>query len=531
MSAKRSTSLARIPGLESFSNRTAPNLRGSGNPTATSRQASPNDTPAVDDVTAEDREARKQGIRQLLEGYFEPHITTGEETNRGDFERLINDRASQLVDMGESRESIEATFSKAAKLDIASEAGRGFIGSLPFGVMSRVLDTQPSLGNTIVAGLNMLPGIRNSPDVFKGGVAAGLASGVADHIGSQALGPAMADNQWLSSSSDALEDPMKKAKEAAQPGIARTVAENAVAIQTFSVRNVLRGIVGPTITAAHRTAAAVQTDSWMAAVGSPFAGAGFNLANRYFAEQGHRIGPEYLLGRTDWKEQYIALKAATWKGAVANGAGRVAKAGVNLVNATLSAPRSLLTATSLTTNVGALGAGLGAVSMATTSAGALAKKTGANEAGVIAAEHAARTLSSAAVFPLWTTAAIVTDPVVHAARSNADAVGDLVQERVSKGGLKGLEVAGQGVRTGMDYAAPRLRNAGDAVIRTGLERIERASAAVSSGVSRAADGVTNALGQAVTDMRRRAGNPSAQSGGQDVPGTNPQDVPLRGSTS
>jgi hypothetical protein len=465
----------------------------------------------------------------LLEGYFAPHVTKGEATNREDFERLISDRVSQLLEMGESKELIEATFSKAAKLDIAAEAGRGFVGSLPFGMISRVLDTQPALSNTLVAGLDVLPGINDASDVFKGGVAAGLASGVADHVGSQALGPAMADNQWLSSSSDALEEPMKNAKEAAQPGMARTVVENAVAIQTFSARNVLRGIVGPTITAAHRAAAAVQTDSWMAAVGSPFAGAGFNLVNRHFAAQGHRVGPEYLLGRIDWKEQYTALKAATWKGAVANGAGRVAKAGVNLVNATLSAPCSLLTAPSLTTNAGALGAGLGAVAMATTSAGALAKKIGVNEAGVMAAQHTGRTLSSAGVFPLWTTAAIVTDPVVSVARGAADVVGDLVQKGVSKGVLKSAEVAGQNARAGTDYAVPKTRNARDTVIRTGLETIESVSSMVSgmsSGMSRAAYSATDTLGEAVTNIRRRARDSGAQSTGQDALGTNPQGVSL-----
>lgn len=83
------------------------------------------------------------------------------------------------------------------------------------------------------------------------------------------------------------------------------------------------------------------------------------MANRYLAAKDHRVGPEYLLGRTDWREQYLALKEATWKGATANGTGRPAKAGVNLVVATLSAPHTMTSAPGLTTIAGALTTGLG----------------------------------------------------------------------------------------------------------------------------------------------------------------------------
>lgn len=130
------------------------------------------------------------------------------------------------------------------------------------------------------------------------------------------------------------------------------------------------------------------------------------MRSGYYAA--HRIGPEYLLGRTDWKDQYLALKNATWKGQLANGVGRVAKAGVNLGDATTSAPATLMSATGLTTVVGALAGGPGAVSEATARLGALATRGGERSGGV-AAEHTGRTLSSVAVLPMWTTAANVTN--------------------------------------------------------------------------------------------------------------------------
>lgn len=452
--------------------------------------------PAVPTETPQARAQREEGVRAVISGYFMPHETDGEDSNRDALNALINARVEVLMEMGETRESIEATLAKARRHDIGAEGARGFAGSIPFGVASRLLDTKPAIGDTVVAGLNALPVIKHAPDAFKGGAAAGLVSGAADHIGSQALAPAMTDIQWLSSSAEHLEPPMAEAKARADAGMLRAVGQNAAAIQTFTARNVVRSIVGPALTATGHVGAAAQTDSWLAAIGSPLSGAGFNLVNRHFAEQDHRVGPEYLLGRTDWQTQYQALKDATWKGAVANGTGRIAKAVLNTVNAAASAPQTILSATGITTNVGALGGGLGAVSMATTGAGALAKKLGANAAGVVAAEHAGRTLSSAGVFASWTTAAVVTQPVVDGMRSVSNAAGELVKEGVSSVLYKSAAAIGAGAEQGADYAVPKLRSARDATIQKGQRLAETASAAL--GV------VSTAIqGEAGAGVRRR----------------------------
>lgn len=497
----------------------------------------PAPTSAVE--TGEQRAARETGVREAVTGYFAPHIKSeGDESNHAEFHAMIDNRVAGLMDMGESATSIKETFSKGNKMDYAAEGGRGFVGSIPFGVMSRVLDTKPALGDTLVAGMNHLPGLKNAPDSFKGGAAGGLASGIADHIGSQALGPTMQNNQWLASSAEDLEGPMVGAKATAEQSQGKAIWQNGVSIQTFTARNVVRGIVGPALTAAGHVAGAVQTDSWLAALGSPAAGAGFNMANRYFAAQDHRVGPEYLLGRNDWREQYTALKEATWKGAAANGAGRLAKATVNLVDATLSAPHTITSAPGVATNIGALTLGLGAASLATASAGALAKSHGAGPAGVVAAEHAGRTASSAVVFPAWTTAAIVTDPAVSAARKVSGAVGDLAQKGVSTVTHTALEKTGDAALAGANYTAPKLRAARDTLVDAGnatVEGVNSFSSAVSerAGNLRTAageqatslrtsagemlDNATNTLGNAVTNLRRRTRNEGTQAQEQPIP--------------
>ncbi|WP_150670639.1 hypothetical protein [Pandoraea anhela] len=421
--------------------------------------------------TADARAARQAGVHAVVSQYFMRHATDGEDSNRAALAAQIDDRVAGLVAMGETGESVAATFAKARRLDIVSATALG-VTSVPFGIASRMLDAVPGIGNAVVAGMNAVPGLRHASETFKPGSAAGLVSGVIDHVGSQAAGPAMANTEWLASPSAALEGAMPEAKANAEGGMLRAVWQNAASIQAFTVRNVVRGVVGPTLTVLGHVAAAAKTDSWLAAVGSPIAGAGFNLSNRYFAEKDHRIGPEYLLGRNDWKIQYQALKAATWTGAVANGTGRVAKALVNTVDATLSAPRTLLSAPSLAMNVGALGVGLGAVTMATSGAAKLAKRAGAGAAGVSAATHAARTVASAGVFASWTTAAIVTQPVVDAARGASAAIGDRVQKGVSTAVKAGSDTVGRSAQAigrqaeaGANYVGPRLSLARDAVLR------------------------------------------------------------------
>jgi hypothetical protein len=464
----------------------------------------------------------------------------------------VEDRVQKLMEMGETAESIKATFAKGRRHDIGAAAARGFVGSIPFGVASRLLDTVPAIGDRVVSALNTTPGIKETPNAFKRGLADGLVSGVADHIGTEALTPAMRNLQWLSSPAEDLDETMHKAQVRAQAGLLRAVAQNAAAMQTFTARNVVRGIVGAAITATRYAAAATETDSWIGAIGSPLSGAGFNLVNRHLDERAHRTGPEYLLGRTDWEQQYCALKDATWAGAAANGAGRVAKAVVNTVDATLSAPHTLLRASSLAMNGGALGLGLAAVGMATEGAATLAQKSGASATGVVAAQHAARTLSSAGVFASWTSAEILTQPALSTIRDLSNATGDLARTGVSTALHGSARAISDTAEQGVDYAGRTFGNAREATIRRGQEVLVSAtstlgnvkmatanaisgmSTAVSTGFNDAGAGLngvlgsaSNALSGAVTSIRRRA-RPAPVHGPEQTPSsTDPQGTPLR----
>ncbi|MEQ5840784.1 hypothetical protein N0A02_15265 [Paraburkholderia acidicola] len=499
---------ATIPGLSDIQRSSLRAPAGTSGTAAHSRRASlqniattapPPPPPPVESAT--DRETRRAGIHSLVSAYFEPHIITDEEaTNRGEFDELINDRVQGLLEMGESPADIKATFSKGSRIGYAGKALEGFAGSVPFGLASRVMDTRPAIGETVVAGLNHLPGIKNTPDAFKGGFAGGIVSHAADHIGSQAKARTLKtaeDTEWLSAPSEMLEGPMVNAKAAAQAGMWQKVRQSGTAVETFALRDVAIGVAAPVITAAGYAAEAVQFNSWASAIGSGIAGAGASMTGRYFAAKNHRIGPEYLLGRTDWDRQYAALKAATWKDASANGIGRVAHGVSNLVNATLSAPHTITSATSETTGLIGLAVGLGTVALATDAGGALAKNMGASPAGIVAAGQAARTASSVVVFPTWAALGEVTDPGVAVLRAGSDAVGNLVQKGVSGAIRTSAETIGEGTQAGADYAGPKLRSARDAVVQTGQATIEGVSTGISNIGSAIGTGVTN-VGSAVS---------------------------------
>lgn len=479
-------------------------------------------TPAAETTAApaveseEQRTAREQGIRDQLTRYFEPHYkgseAGGDESNRADLNALIENRVAGLLEMGESDATIQKTFSKGDSFGTTSAVAKGAIGSAAFGTASRLLDTKPEIGNTIVSGLNVLPGVKNAPDSFKGGVAAGLFSGAMDHVSGEALNPAMEARggiDWFAPDRDRLDPVMQNALDAATPSMLGKMLRKAGTIQSFTARNAVELAVVPGIAAAGFPGAAATVTSGIAALGSMAAGAATSAGDRYVAKRDHLIGPEYLLARDDWREQYTALKDATWKGEAANGAGRVADALTRIPAAIVAAPHTYTTATSVATNVGALGLGLGFVSLATTATGALARSQGASEGVAEFAEQAVHLGTSALVFGSWTTLAEGTESAVGAIRGGLNAVSDLARRGVSTSVLKSAEVVGDGsdiaakkVVEGADYTGKKLVSAGNAVVRGGEQAIEKTSAFVTE-VRPMVTGAMNNLGERMANLRRR----------------------------
>jgi|GEM_PF-3455251 len=445
-----------------------------GTHVAEAREAAP-----VDEATP--------GLRQLhtlVAGYFAPHRKNG---NDAMIDRLVENRARQLGEMGETAESVAAVFTKASRMDALARTASGFLGSVPFGAATLVEDAAP-----------VLTAFAKTP--FENGTMGGVVSHVFDAAGERLLRNALSDTQWLSAPADPLaghpaaaDDTdtdtdadaeraalMQDMKTNSAPSPLRTHVEAGVAIQTFSLRNLARTATDVALTHFRGAPLAARVDLWMSAVGSPVAGGAYALTRHQLDQQHHRVGPEYLLARADWREQYRSLKQATWSGAAANGLGRLARIPLDVATSATSAAQSLLDPANLAKGA-VLGGGFGAVSAAVSAAADLAAKHGLSQTATAAIRQGVQTATSAAVFPAWTSAAISADGLAKQAGAAVDAVGGAL------GG--GVSSVANAVLTGVGHTGG-----------TAAQTLH----SVPGALGNALDTVVNGASDAVTSLRRRA---------------------------
>lgn len=368
-------------------------------------------------------------LREKLNKLFEPHIT---EQNREAFRQLIDQRAIRLNEMGETPESVEATLAKGQKLDRVARGAVGALNSVPFGAASRMLDTVPAVLAPF-AGPAMV------------GLAAGTIAGMANTVGVGMLKRATSDTQWLTAKPEELDPVMADAAKAREPNQLRATLEAGANLQTFTLRNILRtGLAGLTMTnvpakkenetpaeTANRTAKEEHnaniknTDSWISASGSVVAGGASALIQQGIDEHYHRNGPEYLLGRQDWEARYTALKEVNpLKDPLINAGKRLAKLPVDIATDSLEATRKVFTASALMENVGMLGGGFAAVSVAQAAAQKTATDAGLGEPAVEAISQGVNTVLGGPIFAAWAGASIMTGPA-------ADKAATYLQEKAS----------------------------------------------------------------------------------------------------
>ncbi|PAU54751.1 hypothetical protein [Pseudomonas indica] len=380
-------------------------------------------------VEAPEHSPNAVALREKLNKLFEPHIT---EQNREAFKQLIDQRAIRLNEMGETPESVEATLAKGQKLDRVSRGAVGALNSVPFGAASRLLDTVPAILAPF-AGPAMV------------GLAAGTIAGMANTVGVGMLKRATSDTQWLTAKPEELEPVMADAAKAREPSQLRSTLEASANLQTFTLRNILRtGLAGLTMTnvpdkkenetpaeAADRTAKAEHnanvknTDSWISASGSVVAGGASALIQQGIDEHYHRNGPEYLLGRQDWEAQYTALKEVNpLRDPLINAGKRLAQLPVDIATDSLEATRKVFTASALMENVGMLGGGFAAVSVAQAAAKKTATDAGLGEPAVEAISQGVNAALGGPVFAAWAGASIMTGPA-------ADKAANYLQEKAS----------------------------------------------------------------------------------------------------
>jgi hypothetical protein len=137
--------------------------------------------------------------------------------------------------------------------------------------------------------------------------------------------------------------------------------------------------------------------------------AGYLVSNTY-NETNHRVGPEYLLARTDWETQFDNLKKMPWTDPFKNAAMRAAKFPKDAVMNSVSVAKEVFTPTNLVKNGAMLGGGYAGISAAQAAVAKVAEQSNLPEAAVVALKEGVNTLGGAPVFAAWTTAGVMTQP-------------------------------------------------------------------------------------------------------------------------
>lgn len=337
---------------------------------------------------------------------FSPHICEG---NRAEFANLIESRANYLVDNGFTVDQVKGILNKGRNMDVVAEAGAGFVRSIPF-----------ALGGVAVDWLDGVTAAAQNPAQV--GAIAGGIGGAADVAGCDLLNSATANRKWLDARADQLEPVMARAKEKVQPSLGRAMMEVGGGFQAYTARNAFRMAVAPLVALASKNAALI-TDNILSEAGGPVAGAAAYTVMHKMNERAHRVGPEYMLGRKDFQEQFQALDEANAATQIRGGVRR-AKDFVtkDVPTRTLAAGRSLLTAPNLAKN-GILTAGLAGYFQAGASAAQAVASAGASEPVQELVKHAARLPVFAATVAAWTTADVGMGPAATALSRKIQAAG------------------------------------------------------------------------------------------------------------
>ncbi|MXR30178.1 hypothetical protein [Pseudomonas sp. PICF6] len=367
-------------------------------------------------------------LKDKLDGLFEPHRTA---ENHEAINALIHDRAVELKEMGETPETVEALLDKAARMDRVTAPVQGGVASVPFAAASVVLDKAPKV----------TAHVADNPALT--GFVAGAFSGAVDAVGGGLLARATHDTYWLKPPPETLEPVMQQALTSKKEETrVSNAGECALSWQTFSARNAVRLVVAGAMNATVGPKAASAVDTAITSAGSLAAGAGYaHLMNKNDL-QAHRAGPAYLLGRTDWKTQYQALKESTPLSPLANGAKRMAKLPLSLLTDVTPALSGAVSFSSLVSNAGVLGGGFALTSLARDAAKDLATQKGLGPGEVAVVDHTVNLAMSALTFGSYGVASVATEPL-------SDAAVKVLQEDVP---AKAQEVADATLETGKALA-------------------------------------------------------------------------------
>ena len=255
---------------------------------------------------------------------------------------LVQNRATELLDMGEKPEDIAATMAKGLKMDNISEAVGSAVKAFPFSISG-----YPA--GAIKLGANIAGASMKSEG--QGAAIDGATAMVLKSVGDKVFAPVVKDSLWMAADAEKLEPEMQEVLKKRQ-GLGESLRLAPLGSQGFNGRN---AVVGTVATLTHNNPQAISHTSNVLSLAAGSAGG--VLTNKFSASH----GPEYLLGRTDWKEQYVALKNTSVKQQMTSGGAERLKTLLVSVGTPRNYAKGVLNVVSgnMLAEIGALALGLG----------------------------------------------------------------------------------------------------------------------------------------------------------------------------
>ncbi|SDH57788.1 hypothetical protein SAMN05216588_105284 [Pseudomonas flavescens] len=275
-----------------------------------------------------------------------------------DFNRLVQTRAARLDEKGESARDVENTFAKGEKLNTGAKAVTGFLKSIPFGAAGATLQARPDL---------LMPGGHPISPVAQNVLTAALYVAY-NSVGITPFARSTQNTLFMSAQDKDLDDAMKAHARSKDPTPLRKGLESAATVQSFTAKS---GIVSAERYAVDKIANAFtapeqakriadHVKSASSSFGSLLAGAAMSLLQQAFDKSHQRIGPEFMMGRTDWETEYDELKAHSWKDTAVSIGSRALHIPLDIAQDLSKQIQSMFTPTGLVSDIAILGGGLAA---------------------------------------------------------------------------------------------------------------------------------------------------------------------------
>ncbi len=331
------------------------------------RNARPATTTAGVGASGEARQQEIDRITHLLENYF----PGGEEIRDN-----LHQKATELHDeIGHTADDVKATIANGENLDRITSSLEGGAGALGY-----ALSGVP--GDLIGKGIAQNLGLHAGTPIhdFVTGMASGVTAVGLKAILEKLLADSLKDTKWLQADGEKLEPFMQAVMEKRDSALHK-IGQAGLGGLGFDARNVVTGgLSAGTQTLKENDPrnppvgilAGAKKPGYVAnqSVGTILTVAAGSMSGVVQNNYNKLHGPEFLFGRTDWKERYQALSDTSVSGQIINGA----KSRVTTAAKDAATPQkwgagilSLLTTNQLA-EMGALGAGLGGTNIAKSAA-------------------------------------------------------------------------------------------------------------------------------------------------------------------